>query len=180
FTVERVDQDGIIIPIIESNIPTYHQFYYWYKNINNKKHEISTRHGSRVYHQKHRAIIGDSTQDSGLGPATLWQTDSSPLNITCVSSVNRSILVGKPLLHLVVDVYSRLIVGYGLSFESLNSYSGGMVALLNSMTPKQELCAKYGIEIEEDEWDVACIPNRIFTDRGELNGTQIESAIEGL
>jgi hypothetical protein len=54
-----------------------------------------------------------------------------------------------------------------------------MMALLNSMTSKKEFCKRYGIEIE-DEWDVACIPQRIFTDRGELNGKQIESAIEGL
>lgn len=180
FTIEKIEQNGVKVPILDSEIPTYHQFYYWYRSFNQIKNEVSKRHGSRVYHQKHRAIIGDSTQDSGLGPATLWQTDSTPLNITCVSSANRSILVGKPLLHLVIDCYSRLIVGYNLSFESLNSYSGAMVALLNSMTSKKELCARYGIEIEEDDWNVSCIPNRIFTDRGELNGSQIESAIEGL
>lgn len=180
FTIERVEQNGVIVPIIDSEIPTYHQFYYWYKNFNQIKNEVSKRHGSRVYHQKHRAIIGNSTQDSGIGPATLWQLDSSPLNVTCVSSVNRNILVGKPLLHLVVCVYSRLIVGFNLSFESLNAYSGAMIALLNSMTPKKDFCLKYGVEIEESDWDVACIPNRIFTDRGELNGYQIESAIEGL
>ncbi|RTQ93701.1 Mu transposase C-terminal domain-containing protein [Lysinibacillus telephonicus] len=180
FTIEKEEQNGVIIPILKADIPTYHQFYYWYRAFNQLKHEVSKRHGSRVYHQKHRAIIGNSSQDAGLGPATLWQTDSTPLNVTCVSSVNRNILVGKPLLHLVVDVYSRLIVGFNLSFESLNAYSGAMVALQNSMTSKKQFCARYGIEIDDDEWDVACIPNRIFTDRGELNGSQIESAIEGL
>lgn len=179
FTAEKVEQNGLVVPVLQTNIPTYHQFLYWYKSFNVNKLEISKRQGSRVFHQRYRAIIGDSTQDAGLGPGTLWQTDSTPLDIFCVSSTNRSILVGKPLLHLVVDVYSRLIVGFSLSFESLNSYSGAMVALLNSMTSKKEFCKKYGIDVE-DKWDVACIPMKIFTDRGELNGLQIESAIEGL
>lgn len=137
FTIERVEQNGVLVPIIDSEIPTYHQFYYWYKNFNQIKNEVSKRHGSRVYHQKHQAIIGNSTQDSGIGPATLWQLDSSPLNVTCVSSVNRNILVGKPLLHICMDVFSRMIVGFNLSYESLNAYSGAMVALQNSMTPKK-------------------------------------------
>lgn len=181
FTEENIDANGTTIRVLEdlSKIPTYNQFLYWFKKFNDDKKEVSSREGSRVYHQKYRGIIGNSTQDAGLGPATLWQTDSTPLDIHCISSINRGVLVGKPLLHLVIDVYSRLIVGFSLTFESLNSYSGAMIALLNSMTPKNEFCKAYGIEIE-DEWDVACIPQRIFTDRGELDGKQIEGAIEGL
>ena len=182
FTEEKIDQNGIIVPVLKdpSNIPTYRQFLYWFKKMNNLKREVSKRKGSRVYHQKFRAIIGDSTQEAAYGPGTVWQIDSTPLDIYCVSSSNRNIIVGKPLLHLAVDVFSRVIVGFSLSFESLNAYSGAMVALLNSMTPKKEFCKTYGIEIEEDDWDVACIPQKIFTDRGELNGKQIEGAIEGL
>lgn len=181
FTEKEQDQQGNDITILKdpSKIPSYHQFLYWFKKINDSKKEVSTRHGSRVFYQKYRGIIGNSTQDAGIGPATLWQTDSTPLDIHCVSTLNRNILVGTPLLHIVIDVYSRLIVGFSLSFESLNSYSGAMMALLNSMTSKKEFCKKYDIEVE-DQWDVACIPQRIFTDRGELNGKQIEGAIEGL
>ncbi|USK60401.1 DDE-type integrase/transposase/recombinase [Peribacillus asahii] len=181
FTTEEIDVTGKTVRVLKdsSKLPTYSQFLYWFKKFNDDKKEVSKRHGSRVYHQKYRGIIGNSTQDAGLGPATLWQTDSTPLDIHCVSSLNRNILVGKPLLHMVIDCYSRMIVGFSLSYESLNSYSGAMMALLNSMTPKKEFCKRYGIDME-DEWDVACIPQRIFTDRGELNGKQIEGAIEGL
>jgi transposase InsO family protein len=181
FTTEEIDTTGETVRVLRdsSKIPTYSQFIYWFKKFNDGKKEISKRQGSRVFHQKYRAIIGNSTQDAGLGPATLWQTDSTPLDIHCVSSINRNILVGKPLLHLVIDGFSRMIVGFSLSYESLNSYSGAMMALLNSMTPKKEFCNKYAIDIEDD-WNVACVPQRVFTDRGELNGKQIEGAIEGL
>lgn len=181
FFTEEVNTNGETIRVLKDStkIPTYSQFLYWYKKFNDAKKEISMRQGSRVYHQRYKGIIGNSTQDAGLGPATLWQTDSTPLDIHCVSSINRNILVGKPLLHMVIDGYSKMIMGISLTFESLNSYSGAMMALLNSMTPKIEFCKQYGIDIEDD-WNVACVPQRVFTDRGELNGKQIEGAIEGL
>ncbi|HAF0292494.1 TPA: transposase family protein [Salmonella enterica subsp. enterica serovar Typhimurium var. 5-] len=181
LSTEEVNSNGEKKRVLKegTKIPTYSQFLYWYKKFNDSKKEISKRHGSRIYHQKYRGIIGNSTQDAGLGPATLWQTDSTPLDIFCVSSINRGILVGKPLLHMVIDGYSRMIVGFSLTYESLNSYSGAMMALLNSMTPKKEFCKQYGVDIEDD-WNVACVPQKVFTDRGELNGKQIEGSIEGL
>ncbi|MCM3591260.1 DNA-binding protein [Mesorhizobium sp. M00.F.Ca.ET.186.01.1.1] len=182
FTTEQVTQNGVTIPILpkSSELPTYHQFLYWYKKFNNLQREVSSRKGTRVYHQNYRSIIGDSTQDAGMGPATLWQIDSTVFDMYCVSSFNRDLIVGKPTLFLTIDVYSRLIVGINITFESLNSYTGAMVALANSMLPKKEFCAKYGIDIAEEDWPVACVPKRILADRGELNGKQIENAIQHL
>lgn len=182
FTTEQVTQNGVTIPILpkSSELPTYHQFLYWYKKFNNLQREVSSRKGTRVYHQNYRSIIGDSTQDAGMGPATLWQIDSTVFDMYCVSSFNRDLIVGKPTLFLVIDVYSRMIVGMNISFEPLNSYVGAMVALANSMLPKKEFCAKYGIDIAEEDWPVACVPKRILADRGELNGKQIENAIQHL
>jgi len=182
FTEEKMDHEGRTVPVImdPTRIPTYHQFLYWYKQINNPKKELISRKGTRNYFQNYRAIIGDSTQDAGLGPGSLWQIDATPFDIYLVSSSNRNIIVGRPILYLVVDVYSRYIVGMNISFEPFNSYTGVMVALANSMSPKEDYCKQYGISLDKGEWDVACVPQRIFADRGELNGKQIESAIEGL
>src|SRR5690625_3900373 len=140
FTIKKVEENGKVVPIIEdsSKIPTYHQFYYWYKKFNNARNEISKRKGERIYYQNYRPIVGDSTQDAGLGPGTLWQIDSTIFDIYLISSSNRNIIVGRPILFIIQDVYSRTIVGMNISFESFNSYTGAMVALANSMTPKDE------------------------------------------
>lgn len=182
FTTEQVTQNGVTIPILSksSHLPTYHQFLYWYKKLNNLQREVSSRKGTRVYYQSYRSIIGESTQDAGMGPGTLYQIDSTVFDTYCVSSFNRDLIVGKPILFLVIDVYSRMIVGMNISFEPLNSYVGAMVALANSMLSKKEFCAKYGIDIADDDWPVAFVPKRILADRGELNGKQIENAIQRL
>lgn len=54
------------------------------------------------------------------------------------------------------------------------------MALVNSMTTKEDLCLQFGIILDKGEWDVACIPQRFFADRGELNGKKIEDAIASL
>lgn len=182
FTETKVDINGKEVPGIKepSSIPTYHQFLYWFKKLNNPKKELINRKGSRNYYQNHRTIIGDSTQDAGLGPGTLWQIDSTQFDIYLVSSVDRNLIVGRPTLICVIDVFSRMIVGINVTFESFNSYTGTMVALANSMLPKNDFCKQFGITLDKNEWSVACVPQRIFADRGELNGKQIEDAISGL
>lgn len=182
YTEQRTDSNGKEVPVIKeiSKIPTYNQFLYWFKKLNNPKKELIKRNGKRNYLQNHRAIIGNSTQDAGLGPGTLWQIDATQFDIYLVSSVDRNLIVGRPTLYLILDVYSRLIVGCNVSMEPFNSYAGVMVALANAMLPKDEYCKQYGVSLDRNEWDVACVPQKIFADRGELNGKHIEDSIAGL
>ncbi|WP_071458439.1 cell envelope integrity protein TolA [Bacillus massilinigeriensis] len=174
FTKEVVDEDGLKIPLLSNSIPTYHQFLYWYKQLNDGKKEIIKRRGTRAYQQNYRAIIGTSTED-------VWQIDSTQMDIYLVSSAKgkRDLIVGRPTLHLVICAYTRCIMGMSISYESLNSYSGEMIALANSMTSKKGFCEKYGITIEDSEWPYA-VPTKILADRGALNGKQIENAITNL
>ncbi len=164
-----------------SNIPNIKQFYYWFKKItkDDKRNEIAKRYGDRVYQQKGRAIIGNSIQDT-LGPGELYQIDSTILDVYLVSKLNRNIIVGRPVLYLVVDVYSRMIVGMNATIEPFNSYEGAKGALINAMTDKVTYCKKNGIEIKKEDWDVNCVPSRILADRGELLSSNIENAISNL
>lgn len=182
FTEKQKDVTGKEVSIITnpSMIPTYNQFLYWYRKMNNPKKELIKREGTRNYYQNHRAIIGDSTQDAGLGPGTLWQIDATQFDIYLVSSVNRNLIIGRPTLYLVMDVYSRVIVGCNVSLEPFNSYAGVMVALANAILPKEDYCKQLGITLDRNEWDVACVPNKVFADRGELNNPKIENAVAHL
>lgn len=182
FSDKKITDKGKEIPVIKdiNTVPTYHQFLYWFKKMNDPRKELIQRFGSRNYYQNHRSIIGDSTQDAGLGPGTLWQIDATQFDVYLVSSVNRNIIVGRPTLILVIDVFSRMIVGMNITLESFNSYTGAMVALANAMLPKEDYCKQFGISLNKNEWDVHCIPQRIFADRGELNNSVIENAIAKL
>lgn len=165
----------------EKQIPTFKQFYYWYTKFSkeNKQNEISKRFGDRIYQQTSRAIIGNSIQDT-LAPADLYQIDSTILDVYIVSKLNRNLIIGRPVLYLVIDTYSRLIVGMNVTIEPFNSYAGVQGALINTMTDKVSYCKKFNIDIKKEEWNVSCIPNRILADRGELLSADIENAISNL
>ncbi len=160
---------------------TFKQFYYWYKKFskNNKEDEICSRYGSRVYQQTSRAIIGNSIQDT-LAPSDLYQIDSTILDVYIVSKMNRNLIIGRPVLYLVIDTYSRMIVGINATIEPFNSYKGVQGALINAMSNKVSYCRKFGINIEKEEWDVSCVPGRILADRGELLSESIGNVITNL
>jgi Integrase core domain. len=164
-----------------AKIPNIKQFYYWFKKLtkDDKRNEIAKRYGDRIYQQKGRPIIGNSIQDT-LGPGELYQIDSTILDIYIVSKLNRNLIIGRNVLYLVIDVYSRLIVGMNVTIEPFNSYEGAKGALINAMTDKVSYCKKFGIEIKKEDWDVSCVPSRILADRGELLSGNIENAISNL
>ena len=164
-----------------SKIPTLKQFYYWFEKLtkDNKQNQIAKRYGERIYQQKSRAIIGNSLQDAG-SPSELYQIDSTILDVYIVSKLNRNLIIGRPVLYMVIDVYSRMIVGINVTIEPFNSYQGVKGALINAMSDKVSYCKKYGIDIMNEEWDVSCTPSRILADRGELLSQNIENAINNL
>lgn len=165
----------------DAKIPTVKQFYYWFLKLtdDNKRNEITKRYGDRIYQQTARAIIGNSIQDT-LGPGELYQMDSTILDVYIVSKLNRNIIVGRAILYIVMDVYSRMITGINVTIEPLNSYEGAKGALINAMTEKVSYCKKYGVDINKEDWDVNYIPSRILSDRGELLSNDIENAIRNL
>ncbi|MCF8564689.1 transposase family protein [Alicyclobacillus tolerans] len=180
FSTQQVRDNGTTYPVLLGSIPSYAQFLYWARKWNDPKREIMTRHGARAYQQNYRAIIGSATQDADLGCSDLWEIDSTIYDIYLCSSLNRDVIVGRPRLLVVTDIYSRVITGVAVTFESLNAYAGAMLALANSMTDKVDYCAKFGITVTGEEDFPYCVPNRILADRGELVSTQIENAIEQL
>lgn len=164
-----------------SKIPSLKQFYYWFSKItkDDKRNEIAKRYGDRIYQQTARAIIGNSIQDT-LGPGELFQIDSTILDVYLVSKMNRNLIIGRGVLYLVVDVYSRMIVGMNVTIEPFNSFEGAKIALINAMTDKVSYCKKYGISIQKEDWVSAIVPTRILSDRGELLSGHIENAIGNL
>lgn len=159
-------------------LPTYSQFKYWfYKNRDYKK-EISSRYGRKRYDQRHRPILGNTNQDI-TGPGSLYQIDATVADVYVVSEFNRNWIIGRPVMYMVLDSFSRMIVGFYIGLEG-PSFVGAAMALASVVEDKAQLCKKYGINIEPDEWPVNNLPDNIIADRGEMEGKNIESLIESL
>jgi hypothetical protein len=153
---------------LQDRIPTLRQFKYWYEleygqNIEKK---ISTRIGKKEYLQNYRPITGNSTSEVA-GPGARYQVDATIGDVYLVSSYNRKWIIGRPVIYVVIDVFSRMIAGVYVGLEG-PSWLGMMMALANTATDKVEYCQQYGIDICVDDWPCHHLPDAILGDRGEL------------
>lgn len=173
-------REGVLVPILPpaDELPTLRQFRYWYEKGRDPVEAITARVGSRQFTTRYRAVLGDSTQ-MAFGPGSLSQFDATLGDIYLVSSLDPSRLIGRPVIYVVIDVFSRLIVGFSVSLEG-PSWLGAMLALENATDNKVTFCAEYGITISEADWPSHYLPRKILADRGELETGQADNLVNGL
>lgn len=114
-----------------------------------------------------------------IGPGSLFQIDATIADVYLVSAINRSWIIGRPTLYLVIDVFSRLIVGFIVTLEP-PSWLGAMLALENATADKVSFCQGFGIEITEAEWPSHHLPHAVLADRGEFEGYNANNLVESL
>lgn len=172
---------GVPVPVMPpaGDLPTFKQFRYWYHNIyRDVVREKKAREGERGFNLRGRAIIGDSTQ-MAFGPGSIFQIDATVADVYLVSAFDRTRIIGRPVVYLVIDVFSRLIAGMAVTLEG-PSWLGAMLALDNVVAGKVAFCAEYGITIQEDEWPCRHLPEAIFADRGEFEGYNADTLVNAL
>ncbi|MCM3491001.1 Mu transposase C-terminal domain-containing protein [Alkalihalophilus marmarensis] len=180
FYSDRYKENGEMkYRVWEANrIPSYNQFYYWFKKIEDPKKDIQFRKSTKEYELKHRPILSDSKSETN-GPGTRFQIDATIADIYLVSSFDVNKVIGRPVIYAVIDVYSRIITGLYVGLEG-PSWIGAMMALDNMVADKVEFCKQYGIEITEEQWPTKHLPEIIIADRGEFEGYSVENLINNL
>lgn len=162
----------------KSKIPTFDQFYYWFKKDKDFKKDYIFRNSEREFQLKYRELIGNSTMET-FGPGSRYQIDATPADVYILSSINTDKVIGRPVAYAVIDVYSRLVIGIYVGLEG-PSWIGAMMALDNVVADKVEFCKNYGIEISEEDWPRSYLPETIIADRGEFEGYNVENLINNL
>ncbi len=161
-----------------SRIPTYYQFYYWFKKKENIQKDIIFRESEKEFNLNNRALLSNSKQETD-GPGTRFQVDATIADVYLVSSLNRNRVIGRPIVYAIIDVFSRMVTGIYVGLEG-PSWMGAMMTLDNMIEDKVEYCRKYGIEISENQWPCKHLPEIIIADRGEFEGFSVENLINNL
>ncbi|GIO09878.1 hypothetical protein J31TS6_59060 [Brevibacillus reuszeri] len=176
----KKSEDNNRIPLLphKDELPTFGQFRYWYQKELDLEESIKKRQGKRNFELKHRPILGSSTKES-FGPGSRFQIDATVADIYLVSHYNREWIIGRPIIYVVIDVFSRYVAGLYVGLEG-PSWIGAMMALANTASDKKSYCADYGIEIEADDWISSHLPQKLTADRGELEGTMPNNLINTL
>ena len=164
---------------LDKPLPSFDQFYYWYRKWYKSDYAIRKREGKREFLKNHRAITGSATEDAmGIG---VYAVDGTVGDIYLVSTLDKSKVIGRPQIYLMVDIYSRAIVGVSVSLMNMSGESL-RVALANSFDNKQEFCKRVlDMKISEEDWPVHYLPHTILADRGsELISKEFTSIVENL
>jgi len=161
-----------------TQIPTETQFRYWGKKAFDEMDIKRGRKGERKWALDHRPLVGTAHQ--GLrGPCRRFEIDATIADIYLVSRFNRNWIIGRPVVYVVVDVFSRMIVGMHVALEG-PSWNSARHALFNAFTDKVAFCASYGITIASADWPCSHLPHEIVGDRGEMIGSAPEGMANGL
>jgi putative transposase len=105
-------------------------------------------------------------------PLAVIQIDHTPIDIILVDDVYR-LPIERPWITLAIDVYSRMVTGFYVSFEKPSALSVGM-CLSNSFLPKDKLLAEYEIDTS---WPCWGIPRTVHADNAkEFRGNMLKKA----
>lgn len=125
-----------------------------------------------------RPLLGNSTFEA-IGPGYRYQIDATIADVYLVSRIDRNTIVGRPVFYVVIDVWSRLIVGLYIGLEQA-SWATAMMAIHNVTLNKVEFCRQFDIEIDPDDWPNTPLASVLLGDRGELLSKQANRLAEVL
>ncbi|MCR9171379.1 MAG: Mu transposase C-terminal domain-containing protein [bacterium] len=137
-----------------------------------KKLALTKRVGYLEVSQKVDATPG--SYEEAQNPLDVIQIDHTVLDIIIVNEDNRE-PIGRPHITLAIDVYSRMVAGLYISFDSPGALGTG-ICLSNSILPKDQICSKYDLKTEWPIWGI--MRNLHFDNAKEFKGTMIKRASE--
>jgi putative transposase len=107
-------------------------------------------------------------------PLAVVQIDHTQADIIVVDEVHRQ-PIGRPWVTIAIDVYSRMVAGFYLGFDSPSATSAGM-CLAHAICKKREYLAEIGVE---GEWPVWGFMHAVHADNGtEFHGNTLKRACE--
>lgn len=113
-----------------------------------------------------RGLIGRS-YNGAAGPGARFGIDATVGDIYLVSSVNSQWIVGRPIVYLVVDVWSTAVVGFHVCLEG-PSWKTASVALFSTFAGYTEVSDAWGFKYDAGLYPEPGVCGHLVTDRGEV------------
>ena len=146
-------------------VPSFATFRYHHNRIINKRTRELRMLKARKFDLQYRVQLKGTLSEVD-GPGHRYFIDATVLDVYAVARYYRRRIIGRPTLYLVVDEFTRMIVGMYVGLEP-PCWVGALLALYNCCMDKKQFCATYGIDIESWQWPTGGIPTHLMGDRGE-------------
>lgn len=158
--------------------PSFRQFEHLFYREYPIEARLRARQG-KDYNLNDRARTG-SVQADCQGAADIYEIDATIADIFLVLSIDRSKIIGKPTLYLIIDRGTRLIVGWYVGLEN-PCWAAAIQAILSIFEDKAALCKRYNLTYDPEDWPAhGILPQQFLADRGEVYGKKSEQLSDGL
>lgn len=161
---------------VENEIPTEPQMRHFYNSQYRAIDKATNRMSGIAYRKDVRTLVSTATSQA-LGPGSRYEIDATILDIYCVSDYDLNRVLGRPVLYILIDVFTRMVAGFYIGFKS-PSYNTVISALINSALSKEESLKEIG-ETDPSLWPVSGLPEILLADKGgEFFGKQSNNLLD--
>lgn len=178
FIKDKVIENGkeriITLDPSKGEIFTKGQFRYHYLLHRDPRRAVYKRAGAKKFKTQHRELRGKSI---AKGPGFRYLVDATLADVYIISRYGAHLIVGRPVIWVMIDLFSRMITGVCVRLEG-EGWLGLQLVLENTVEDKVSFCAKYEIEITKDLWPACHRPVEILGDRGPLISKAINPFIK--
>jgi putative transposase len=178
FIKDKIKENGkerlITLDPNKGEIFTKAQFRYHYLLHQDPRRAAMKRSGPKKFNTQHRELRGKST---ARGPGFRYLIDATLADVYILSRYGPNLIVGRPVIWVMIDLFSRMITGVCVRLEG-EGWLGLQLVLENTVEDKVAFCAKYGIKITKEQWPARHRPVEILGDRGPLISKAINRFIK--
>jgi hypothetical protein len=164
FIERRIDaESGRVLAMPSSQkmeLPTFGQFNYWLDHDDDRPPEVARRTSPSAPAAQPPALAADSLPQGRPGAG--FYLDAVRAEVQLVSRADRNQAIGRPLIYLVMDSFSRLVTGMYVGMGEAG-WPQAMLALANCSADKQRYSQQYGRRIEAAQWPCRHLPETLFT-----------------
>jgi len=141
-------------------------------------HEAHAKRIGDAHYRNNIAKSDGTVHDDSVGPGDVYELDATIVDLWLVSRYERSVILGKATLYLVVDRSTDLIVGFYLGYGK-PSWESAKRAILSISSDWEALCKMAGVRYDEADWPARGVfPNRFFVDQGEGASEKSDVVVE--
>jgi putative transposase len=110
--------------------------------------KLEKRKGKKAAAEKYEPIKGHFPD--AVRPLAVSQIDHTPMDVIVVDEEHRQ-PIQRPSLTVVIDVYSRMVLGFAIYLEKPSAFTAGL-AIAHAVLPKEDWLAGVGVQAEWPCW----------------------------
>lgn len=156
--VDSIDGRKVVLKAI-CDRPTYRQFYYYASQKISAEEKDKAKTSAREVRNNKRLLLSDNL-NGVMGQWDCFEMDEVELDVSLVGVQSQYQTVGRTIVYVMMDVYTRLIAGFSIRYDN-NSVLAMTNCFLSLAEDKVSYCAKYGLNISDKEWPTGYLPKRI-------------------